>query len=204
MGETMAAERDTFAGRLAWVEEAIRRAAFASGRAPERVKLVAVSKTHPAERLQEAFDAGCRRFGENYIQEAHLGRNRKRAHPPGGDQRHARHHAVRAPREAAKHLRGVGAVGGFPEDAVVQDHQGVGGEDDGPRAHPLGGGAGFSFGDGARPILDGAGRKRLVAGARHRREGDAERFEEGAPSRGARSQDQPLGVVGFHVHEAVR
>ncbi len=34
------------------------------------VTLVAVSKTHPPRRLREAFDAGCRDFGESYVQEA--------------------------------------------------------------------------------------------------------------------------------------
>lgn len=36
---------------------------------PEGVRLVAVSKTHPAEMLQEAYDAGQRIFGENKVQE---------------------------------------------------------------------------------------------------------------------------------------
>ena len=36
---------------------------------PAGVKLVAVSKTHPAEMLQEAYDAGQRIFGENKVQE---------------------------------------------------------------------------------------------------------------------------------------
>ncbi|MBO4268652.1 MAG: YggS family pyridoxal phosphate-dependent enzyme [Bacteroidaceae bacterium] len=36
---------------------------------PEGVRLVAVSKTHPAEMLQEAYDAGQRLFGENKVQE---------------------------------------------------------------------------------------------------------------------------------------
>ena len=36
---------------------------------PEHVTLVAVSKTKPIELLQEAYDAGQRDFGENYIQE---------------------------------------------------------------------------------------------------------------------------------------
>ena len=35
----------------------------------EGVKLVAVSKFHPAERLQEAYDAGQRIFGESRPQE---------------------------------------------------------------------------------------------------------------------------------------
>ena len=36
---------------------------------PTGVRLVAVSKTHPAEMLQEAYDAGQRLFGENKVQE---------------------------------------------------------------------------------------------------------------------------------------
>jgi pyridoxal phosphate enzyme (YggS family) len=36
---------------------------------PPGVTLVAVSKTHPAEAIREAFDAGQRDFGENYAQE---------------------------------------------------------------------------------------------------------------------------------------
>jgi len=36
---------------------------------PEGVRLVAVSKFHPVERLQEAYDAGQRLFGENRAQE---------------------------------------------------------------------------------------------------------------------------------------
>jgi pyridoxal phosphate enzyme (YggS family) len=34
-----------------------------------RIRLVAVSKTKPIELLQQAYDAGCRVFGENYAQE---------------------------------------------------------------------------------------------------------------------------------------
>ena len=45
-------------------------AARAAGRDPASVSLVAVSKTFPAARLREAFDAGQREFGENYLQEA--------------------------------------------------------------------------------------------------------------------------------------
>ena len=36
---------------------------------PEKVTLVAVSKTHPVERLMEAYAAGLRHFGENRVQE---------------------------------------------------------------------------------------------------------------------------------------
>lgn len=38
-------------------------------RPPNAVRLVAVSKTHPAEVVRQAYDAGQRRFGENYVQE---------------------------------------------------------------------------------------------------------------------------------------
>ena len=34
-----------------------------------KVTLVAVSKTHPAEKIKELYDAGCREFGENKVQE---------------------------------------------------------------------------------------------------------------------------------------
>lgn len=40
-----------------------------SGRNPEEVSLIAVSKTKPIPMLQEAYDAGCRDFGENKVQE---------------------------------------------------------------------------------------------------------------------------------------
>ncbi len=39
------------------------------GRTPESVKLIAVSKTKPASAVLEAFEAGHRVFGENYVQE---------------------------------------------------------------------------------------------------------------------------------------
>lgn len=46
------------------------KARIASAAAGRAVTLVAVSKTQPAERLREAFGAGQRAFGENYVQEA--------------------------------------------------------------------------------------------------------------------------------------
>ncbi len=47
----------------------IRAAAAASGRDSASVKLVAVSKTQPAAAVREAYAAGQRDFGENYVQE---------------------------------------------------------------------------------------------------------------------------------------
>jgi PLP dependent protein len=51
------------------VQERIARAAERSGRRPEEVVLVAVSKTFPAEAIRAAYDAGVRAFGENRVQE---------------------------------------------------------------------------------------------------------------------------------------
>jgi len=41
-----------------------------SGRKPSEITLVAVSKTHPEQAVQEALEAGQRLFGENRVQEA--------------------------------------------------------------------------------------------------------------------------------------
>merc|ERR1712060_468933 len=48
---------------------AIVRSAVEAAAAGRDVRLVAVSKTKPVEALQEAYDAGHRHFGENYVQE---------------------------------------------------------------------------------------------------------------------------------------
>jgi len=48
----------------------IKIAAVSSGRNPETVRLVAVSKTIPSETVKKAIDAGANILGENYIQEA--------------------------------------------------------------------------------------------------------------------------------------
>lgn len=52
------------------VTERIRAAAERVGRRPDEVKLIAVSKTHPAEVLREAIGSGVAVFGENKVQEA--------------------------------------------------------------------------------------------------------------------------------------
>jgi PLP dependent protein len=51
------------------VEHRIRAAERAGGRAPGTVALLVVSKTFPAATVQQAFEAGARAFGENYVQE---------------------------------------------------------------------------------------------------------------------------------------
>jgi len=52
------------------VRQQIAAIATQSGRAPESVQLLAVSKTRTADELRGAFSAGLRAFGENYLQEA--------------------------------------------------------------------------------------------------------------------------------------
>jgi pyridoxal phosphate enzyme (YggS family) len=58
------------ADRLAEVRQHIAAAARAAGRDPAAVTLVAVSKTHGADRVRELVDVGQRVFGENRVQEA--------------------------------------------------------------------------------------------------------------------------------------
>jgi PLP dependent protein len=58
------------ADRLAEVRERIGAAARSAGRDPSSVRLVAVSKTFPADLIREAYAAGQRDFGENRVQEA--------------------------------------------------------------------------------------------------------------------------------------
>jgi PLP dependent protein len=52
------------------IQERMAAACLRAGRRPEEVKLVAISKTFPPERIREAYDAGLRDFGENRVQEA--------------------------------------------------------------------------------------------------------------------------------------
>jgi hypothetical protein len=56
--------------RLQDVKRRIEKAAQTSGRPPDSIRLVAVSKTIPAKRVKEAMEAGVTLFGENYVQEA--------------------------------------------------------------------------------------------------------------------------------------
>jgi PLP dependent protein len=58
------------AASLGAVVARIAAAARAAGRDPATVRLVAVTKTQPAERVEAALAAGHRRFGENRVQEA--------------------------------------------------------------------------------------------------------------------------------------
>ena len=55
---------------LAIVQEQIKQAAIQSGRVPEEIRLIAVSKTKSVELIKDALDAKQFAFGENRIQEA--------------------------------------------------------------------------------------------------------------------------------------
>jgi len=57
------------AQNVARVHEAMRAVARRTGRDENQIALMAVSKTHPPERILEAHAAGLRLFGENRVQE---------------------------------------------------------------------------------------------------------------------------------------
>ncbi len=52
------------------IRDKIAHAASIARRKPDAISLVAISKTHPAERIRPLLDAGHRLFGENRVQEA--------------------------------------------------------------------------------------------------------------------------------------
>ena len=60
---------ELISSRLQEVRERIEKACARSGRDPSEVKLLAVSKTKPAEDITAAYLAGQRLFGENKVQE---------------------------------------------------------------------------------------------------------------------------------------
>jgi pyridoxal phosphate enzyme (YggS family) len=79
---------ETLRERLAQVRARIDAAAGRSGRSPEQITLIAISKTHPAGLLREALASGATDLGENRVQEAEskileLGRNATRWHLVG-------------------------------------------------------------------------------------------------------------------------
>ncbi|MCS3510966.1 YggS family pyridoxal phosphate-dependent enzyme [Pseudomonas grimontii] len=60
----------TIADNIGQVSQRIRAAADAVQRDANSIHLLAVSKTKPAQAVREAYAAGMRDFGENYLQEA--------------------------------------------------------------------------------------------------------------------------------------
>ncbi len=74
--------------RIAEIEDRIGRAAARAGRRREEIELIAVTKVFPASVLLEAYEAGLRSFGENYVQEFEQKR------PQLGDLPGARFHLI--------------------------------------------------------------------------------------------------------------
>ena len=71
----------TIADNISQVSARIAAAALDAQREPTQIDLLAVSKTKPAAAIREAFVAGIRDFGENYLQEA-LGKQAELADLP--------------------------------------------------------------------------------------------------------------------------
>jgi PLP dependent protein len=74
--------------RLADVRARVAAAAQRSGRQPEKVRLIAISKTHPATIIKQVCQLGATDFGENRVQEAEgkiaeVGRDKVRWHLVG-------------------------------------------------------------------------------------------------------------------------
>ena len=63
------ANLSTIRENLQIVRHKIEAAAGRASRNPEGILLIGVSKTHPADAIREAYDAGLRHFGENRVQE---------------------------------------------------------------------------------------------------------------------------------------
>ena len=59
-----------YANAWQYVRGRIARAATATGRPPDSIGLVAVSKTFPPSAIRAVYALGQRAFGENYVQEA--------------------------------------------------------------------------------------------------------------------------------------
>ena len=80
--------QEQLAARLTSVRERIAAAAKAAGREAEEVKLIAISKTHPASVIRTLIELGATDLGENRVQEAEekiteIGRERAHWHLVG-------------------------------------------------------------------------------------------------------------------------
>lgn len=68
--ETLDPTQKQLAARLAGVRARIAAAARRSGRQPDEVTLIAISKTHPASAVKQLIELGTADIGENRVQEA--------------------------------------------------------------------------------------------------------------------------------------
>jgi|ERR1051326_6406565 pyridoxal phosphate enzyme (YggS family) len=80
--------QELLAVRLAEVRARLAAATQRSGRQPDEVRLIAISKTHPAAVVQQAIELGATDLGENRVQEAEgkiaaIGREKVRWHLVG-------------------------------------------------------------------------------------------------------------------------
>ena len=81
-------EQELLAVRLADVRARLAAATQRSGRQSDQVRLIAISKTHPAPVIQQAIELGATDLGENRVQEAEgkiaeIGREKVRWHLVG-------------------------------------------------------------------------------------------------------------------------
>ncbi|BBB31913.1 PLP dependent protein [Thermotomaculum hydrothermale] len=60
----------TIASNIERIKKRVKAACKRANRSPDEVKIVAVSKLHPVEKIIEAYSNGLRIFGENRVQEA--------------------------------------------------------------------------------------------------------------------------------------
>jgi len=86
--------------RFADVSERIRLVATRCNRPPSEVRIIAISKTHPAARIYEGLECGITDFGENRVQEAEskiseVGHDKARWHLVGHLQKNKARKAVR-------------------------------------------------------------------------------------------------------------
>ncbi len=90
---------DQLQNGLTSVRQRIKKAGERSGRSPNEITLIAISKTHPAEKLRAAIDLGVTDLGENRVQEAEgkiveIGREAARWHLVGHLQENKARRAV--------------------------------------------------------------------------------------------------------------
>ncbi len=104
---------DEVKANLLRVKARIADAAKRSGRAADAITLVAVSKKQPNERLESAYAAGQRLFGENYVQDL----ERRRGELP----RDARWHMIgHVQTNKAKKLVGIEMVESIDSDRLAR------------------------------------------------------------------------------------
>jgi pyridoxal phosphate enzyme (YggS family) len=116
---------EQMAANLDQVRRQIAEAAQKSGRSPNEIELVAVSKAHPAEKVQAAADAGQVLFGESRVQEARakipLLPSRLRWHFIGHLQKNKIRHAL----SLFELFHGIDSLGLAEDMQRVADEEGI-------------------------------------------------------------------------------